>query len=224
MTKREMMLAHKNGADKKYFEMETERRIRENYSESDERNILRNMLTDGEAVERYLAKLKEIRSDVKNEMASLFGETPDVGYEEPNGKTGVMHRVGAVESATAIAFVTMAEKGEIDGITAMEHSALFSPWAENVSYNEGALRTHGGKLYRCLQGHISQSDWTPDVSASLWTAVSDPAEKYPAWSQPIGAHDAYDKGDTVTHNGARWISSADGNVWEPGVYGWEECE
>ena len=28
------------------------------------------------------------------------------------------------------------------------------------------------------------------------------------------------KGDKVTHNGLRWISAADSNVWEPGVYGW----
>ena len=42
------------------------------------------------------------------------------------------------------------------------------------------------------------------------------------WSQPIGAHDAYSKNAKVSHNGKHWTSSVDSNVWEPGVYGWEE--
>ena len=42
--------------------------------------------------------------------------------------------------------------------------------------------------------------------------------------QAIGAHDAYDQGAKVTHNGKRWVSSAASNVWEPGVYGWEEYQ
>lgn len=32
----------------------------------------------------------------------------------------------------------------------------------------------------------------------------------------------YSKGDKVTHNGKTWRSTIAGNVWEPGVYGWEE--
>ena len=38
----------------------------------------------------------------------------------------------------------------------------------------------------------------------------------------VGAHDAYDAGDKVAHNGKHWTSNLDGNVWEPGVYGWTE--
>lgn len=45
---------------------------------------------------------------------------------------------------------------------------------------------------------------------------------YPAWSQPIGSHDAYAAGDKVTHNEKKWVSTCNANVWEPGVYGWEE--
>jgi hypothetical protein len=56
----------------------------------------------------------------------------------------------------------------------------------------------------------------------MWTRIADPAEEYPEWIAPIGAHDAYATGDKVTHSEKKWISTADGNVWEPGVYGWEE--
>ena len=121
-----------------------------------------------------------------------------------------------------IMFVTMAESGQIDDTTAAEHADLFSPWTYPVSYKTGDIRRYSGKLYRCVQDHTSQEDWTPEDAASLWAGVADPAEEWPAWSQPIGAHDAYSAGDKVSHQNKHWISSADGNVWEPGVYGWTE--
>lgn len=34
--------------------------------------------------------------------------------------------------------------------------------------------------------------------------------------------EAYSKGAKVSHNGKKWTSDSDGNVWEPGVYGWTE--
>lgn len=81
----------------------------------------------------------------------------------------------------------------------------------------------GGKLYKCLQVHTSQEGWTPDAAPSLWVAISDPAEEWPAWSQPIGAQDAYPLGAKVSHGEKHWLSAVDNNVWEPGVYGWEEA-
>lgn len=131
-------------------------------------------------------------------------------------------RQTSAELATSIAFVTLAENGHIDEVTATEHAELFSPWASGVAYPVGALRQYGDELYRCVQAHTSQDDWTPATAASLWSRVGDPTEAYPAWSSPIGAHDAYGTHDTVSHAGKRWISTVDGNVWEPGVFGWEE--
>ena len=61
------------------------------------------------------------------------------------------------------------------------------------------------------------------MTPALWSKVGDPAEEWPAWSQPLGAHDAYNAGDKVSHNGKHWTSDTDGNVWEPGVYGWTEA-
>jgi hypothetical protein len=100
---------------------------------------------------------------------------------------------------------------------------MFSAWSRRCLRGRN-IRRYGEKLYRCVQAHTSQSDWTPDKTASLWACTADPAEEWPDWSQPIGAHDAYSNGDKVTHNGRHWTSTADGNVWEPGVYGWKEAE
>lgn len=126
------------------------------------------------------------------------------------------------ENAAAIAFVVLAESGQIDAVTAAEQSTLFAEWVSGVKYTVGNLRQYGGVLYRCVQDHTSQEGWEPDKAASLWAVTSDPAEEWPAWSQPVGAHDAYNAGAKVSHNGKHWTSNQDGNVWEPGVYGWTE--
>lgn len=131
-------------------------------------------------------------------------------------------RQSSVEVATSIAFVTLAESGNIDEITATEHTDLFSPWTVGVAYPVGVLRQHNDLLYKCVQAHTSQEDWSPDVTPSLWAKVGDPAEEFPEWSQPIGSHDAYSLGDKVSHNDKHWVSTVNNNVWEPGVYGWEE--
>ena len=132
-------------------------------------------------------------------------------------------QVSAQSAVTSITFVALAESGGLDEITASEHAELFAEWAYPVAYTVGQLRRYNGTLYKCVQAHTSQADWTPDTAASLWSVAADPAEEWPAWSQPVGAHDAYAKGAKVSHNGKHWTSSVDSNVWEPGVYGWTEA-
>lgn len=127
------------------------------------------------------------------------------------------------QNAAAIAFVVLAESGSIDDVTASEQATLFSEWVPGVKYAVGQLRRYGDTLYRCVQEHTSQEGWDPDKAASLWSATSDPAEEWPEWSQPIGAHDAYSAGAKVSHDGKHWTSDLDGNVWEPGVSGWTEA-
>ena len=56
----------------------------------------------------------------------------------------------------------------------------------------------------------------------MWTRIGNPLEEFPEWVQPIGAHDAYEAGSKVSHNGKKWVSTAPANVWEPDVYGWED--
>ena len=108
----------------------------------------------------------------------------------------------------------------LDDETALTGVELFPPWSVGKAYATGDRVQHEGTLYKCVQGHTSQADWTPPATPALWTAVS--LDEYPAWVQPTGAHDAYSKGDKVTHSGKRWTSDVDNNTWEPGVYGWTE--
>ncbi len=110
----------------------------------------------------------------------------------------------------------------LDDATALEVSDLYLPWETDTDYAVGDRRTYDGLLYKCVQAHRSQDDWTPDVTPALWVRVS--VDEWPEWVQPIGAQDAYNTGDKVSHNSKHWISDVDANVWEPGVYGWHEAE
>ena len=127
------------------------------------------------------------------------------------------------KNVAAITFVSLAEKGDIDEVTATEHADLFEPWVTDKDYAVGKIVVRpNGNLYKCVQAHRSQAGWEPEATPALWNKIGDPSEEYPEWSQPLGAHDAYPLGAKVSHNGKKWVSDVASNVWEPGVYGWTE--
>lgn len=125
-------------------------------------------------------------------------------------------------------FQIMAQLMELDDETAMEIADLYEPWETDKAYAVGKILKYGvnsdgeTQLYSVLQEHTSQSNWTPDVSTSLYKAIGFTPSGVPIWTQPLGASDAYMMGDVVTHNDKTWVSDVDNNVWEPGVYGWTE--
>ena len=110
----------------------------------------------------------------------------------------------------------------LDDETALEVTDLFEPWQSGKAYAADDRVKYEDQLYRCVQAHTAQDDWTPDVTPALWARVS--VEEWPEWIQPTGAQDAYNKGDKVSHNDKHWTSDYDANIWEPGVFGWTEVE
>ena len=107
----------------------------------------------------------------------------------------------------------------VDDNTALRMVEFYPEWASGVAYTTGYKVQRGGKLWRCVQAHTSQADWTPDATPALWVVVS--IDEYPEWVQPTGAHDAYNTGDKVSYNGKHYVCTIDGNAYAPDVYGWE---
>lgn len=107
----------------------------------------------------------------------------------------------------------------IDDSQALSFPEVFPNWSVGTAYKKDDRVRYNGILYKVLQDHTSQSDWTPDVAVSLFVRVSE--EEWPEWTQPTGAQDAYMTGDKVAHLDQHWISAIDNNVWEPSVYGWD---
>ena len=107
---------------------------------------------------------------------------------------------------------------------ALEAVELFPVWQSDSAYTVDERVRYGDKLYRCVQAHTSQVDWTPDATPALFTEVSPPGV-IPVWKQPTGAQDAYQKGDEVRYpdeDGAVYESLIDANVYSPEAYpaGW----
>lgn len=103
---------------------------------------------------------------------------------------------------------------------------LFPAWEADVAYTADERIRYGDKLYRCVQAHTSQADWTPDATPALWTEVAKPGE-IPVWRQPTGAQDAYMTGDKVWYpakDTTVYVSLTDNNVWSPADYpqGWQK--
>lgn len=106
----------------------------------------------------------------------------------------------------------------LDDETALTGVELFPAWTVGKAYAVSDRVQHGGTLYKCVQAHTSQADWTPDATPALWVVVS--IDEYPEWVQPTGAHDAYNTGDKVSYNGKHYICTVDANIYAPDVYGW----
>lgn len=106
--------------------------------------------------------------------------------------------------------------------SALDAIDLYPAWRTGTAYAVDERIRHEGILYRCVQAHTSQDDWTPDITPALWTVVS--LDEWPEWVQPTGAQDAYMKGDKVSHNGKHWVCDMDYCTYEPGVYGWTTME
>ena len=123
--------------------------------------------------------------------------------------------------------LTMLQAQSLPDEAALEFVALYPEWIAGESYTVGQRVKYKGTLYKVLQGHVSQADWTPDAAPSLFAKVlpgqegNEPEEGYAEWVQPDSTN-GYSFGDRVMHNGKIWESTFDGaNVWEPGVVGTE---
>lgn len=102
-----------------------------------------------------------------------------------------------------------------DDATALSGVELYPHWTEGLTVAVGDRYQYCEVLYRCVQAHTTQADWTPDLTQALWVRVS--LEEFPEWVQPTGGHDAYNKGDKVIHNGVKYVSNIDANTTEPGT-------
>lgn len=59
----------------------------------------------------------------------------------------------------------------VDDNTALRMVEFYPEWTTGTDYAVGFKVQYGGKLYKCLQDHAAQADWTPDAAPSLWTQI-----------------------------------------------------
>lgn len=108
-----------------------------------------------------------------------------------------------------------------EDITALASMDLYDEFFVGKKYEVGDRFVYKETMYKVLQSHTSQEDWIPDNTPSLYAEVLIPDDdKIYDWKQPESTN-GYMKGNLVMHNGKKWESLVDNNVWEPGAVGTE---
>lgn len=111
----------------------------------------------------------------------------------------------------------------LDDTDALEAKELYPQWSEDVvNYEVGQRVRYDGILYKVLQKHTSQPNWTPTNAPSLFAKVLIPdPEVIPDWEQPDSTN-PYMRGDKVKFDGKVYESVIDNNIWSPAAYpaGW----
>ena len=118
--------------------------------------------------------------------------------------------------------IEQAVSAALDDATALQSVPLFPTWSSGLEVKKDERYQYNGVLYRVIQAHTTQADWTPDKTPALWVAVS--LDEWPEFVQPTGAHDAYNTGDKITFNGEHYVCKMDACTWSPSDYpaGWEK--
>ena len=109
---------------------------------------------------------------------------------------------------------------------ALQVPMLFDEFDGNgVAYKVGKRVLYNDILYKVIQAHTSQADWTPVAAPSLFAKVINETidGSIPEFEQP-GSTNPYMKGDRVIFNGKVYESLIDNNVYSPEAYpaGWKE--
>ena len=109
---------------------------------------------------------------------------------------------------------------------ALQVPMLFDEFDGNgVAYEVGKRIMFEGVLYKVIQAHTSQADWTPATAPSLFAKVINETidGSIPEFEQPNSTN-PYMKGDKVIFNGKVYESLIDNNVYSPEAYpaGWKE--
>ena len=134
-----------------------------------------------------------------------------------------------IEKARALRRKIETLSASLDDEQALETVELFPIWKADTVYAAGDRVRYNDVLYKVLQGHTSQADWTPDTAVSLFTRVLIPEPSIiHVWEQPTSTN-AYMTGDRVYYPTAQddvYESLIDNNVWSPTAYpqGWKVIE
>lgn len=142
--------------------------------------------------------------------------TPPEIVPEPQNEPDMMQTLQAIKTMFS------SETEALSDVDALAVAALYPTWSGKIgeTVEIGERYWYNGKLYKVVQQHTVQSDWTPDVAMSLFSEVT--VEEYPEWKQSLGSTDAYMNGDKVSYNGKHYECISDYNVYAPDVYGWRE--
>ena len=151
---------------------------------------------------------EEVRDDSIDERLILK-------FEEVDAKEKSLNKIGKIVANQVT-----------DDKVALTIQEFYDIWTIGTLYKVGQYITYKDILYKVLTEHISQENWTPDISPSLFANVLTSLDGTPQeWVQPDSTN-AYMIGDKVVYEGVIYESVIDNNIWSPIAYpqGWKVVE
>ena len=97
----------------------------------------------------------------------------------------------------------------LDDETALTGVELFPMWAIGRAYATGDRVQHGGTLYKCVQAHTSQADWTPENAPALWTEICETHAGTLTDPIPYSGNMALESGKYYSQSGAVYLCTRD---------------
>ena len=143
---------------------------------------------------------------------------PPVTPASPQTEPGYEDVINAVKKMLA------SDTSSLSDEDALAVAALFPTWASKLPHDGQPAQPviaderlwFDGKLYKVLQPHTPQADWTPDAVPALFVEVS--VDEWPPIPETITAENKYMAGDKGTWKGQHYLCVLNDTVWNPDVY------
>lgn len=165
--------------------------VRLRYSADDVEAIVNNVLSDPldesrmaeyKALQEWRKKAKEYASELmawadEHGIGNIIPQEEEETYES----TEVENKPdGILQLAQALSLVK-SQAQELPDEQAVKVPALFPTWESLIgeAVEAGKRLFYAGRLWKVIQAHTIQAEWTPDVAASLFTEVVEQGEGEP---------------------------------------------
>ena len=153
-----------------------------------------------------------IESDIPSEILS---EANSIRFFKASENSNIAKTNEVLRKAAAFSALSFTDD------QAIEVSDLYPVYEVGHNYKKDDRFTYNGRLFKVAQDHTSQEQWVPGETGteSLYTNLEMAGDGYLVWTQPTGAHNAYNTGDIVhypTKDDQLYKSLIDGNTTVPG--------
>ena len=114
----------------------------------------------------------------------------------------------------------------VDDEVALTMACLYREWEVGATFKRWERFRYKDGFFKALHDCTGEEDKKPDETPSLYSVISDPAEEWPEFRQPTGAHDVYNTGDKVTFKGEHYTCQRDNVAHSPEALpdAWEKAE
>ena len=143
-----------------------------------------------------------MRDMTAEEIAAIEAETAKFeAYERTRPLTA--------EEVTRLLIAQQINGLTVDDNTALRMREFYPEWAAGVDYTAGYKVQRGGKLWRCVQAHASQTGWEPENAPSLWTEICETHAGTLTDPIPYSGNMALESGKYYSQSGAVYLCTRD---------------